>query len=82
MQYEEQARVENQEMLFLTNLFLPQARVLWPRRVEQRLEEQLWNEGETREDCLIFSLRWELVKIMTCQKKTKVAVGDSLAQTR
>ena len=82
MQYEEQARVENQEMLFLTNLFLPQARVLWPRRVEQRLEEQLWSKGETREDCLIFSLRWELVKIMTCQKKTKVAVGDSLAQTR
>ena len=64
MQYEEQARVENQEMLFLTNLFLPQARVLWPRRVEQRLEEQLWNEGETREECLIFSLRWERVKIM------------------
>ena len=65
MQYEEQARVENQEMQFLTNLFLPQARVLWPRRVEQRLEEQLWSEGETREDYLIFSLiRWELVKIM------------------
>ena len=37
-------RQEEKQEIF-TNL--PQARVLWARRVEQGLEEQLWSEGET-----------------------------------